>query len=128
MLSVQHAGQLCVSRHVSTLLPNAIFMSPGPKLPDLPDQYSTTIEANLVEANLTLTGYEYFDNPGNRATLKIEAKDVLHTIVFDYANKQLFYVSGMVALKCYKKRFPFTGIFIFLYLLSCRIIYEAYCF
>lgn len=65
----------------------------GPPLPDLPDQYSTTIEANLVEANLSVTGYEYFDHPGNRATLKIEAKDILYTIVFDYASDELFYVS-----------------------------------
>ncbi|XP_053395706.1 uncharacterized protein LOC123524576 [Mercenaria mercenaria] len=64
----------------------------GPPLPDIPDQYSTTIEATLVEANMTVTGYEYFDNPGNRATLKVEATDILYTIVFDYANEQLFYV------------------------------------
>ncbi|XP_060563272.1 uncharacterized protein LOC132722747 [Ruditapes philippinarum] len=68
----------------------------GPSLPDLPDQYSTTIEATLLEANKTLTGYEYFDNPGNRASLKIETAGSLHTIVFNYASDELFnIVSGI---------------------------------
>lgn len=64
----------------------------GPPLPQLPDQYTTTIEANIVDRNKTVTGHEYFDGPGNRATLQMYKDQDLFSLVFDYANNQLFYV------------------------------------
>ncbi|KAL4236845.1 hypothetical protein ACF0H5_005231 [Mactra antiquata] len=66
----------------------------GPPLPDLPDQYQTIIEANIVDKNMTVTGYEYFDSIGNRATLQMRQNGTLFTNIYDYANTQLFYVSN----------------------------------
>lgn len=68
------------------------LFSGGPPLPDLPDQYTALIEANIVDRNLTTTAHEYFDGPGNRATLQMFKDNDLFSLIFDYANDQLFYV------------------------------------
>ena len=68
------------------------FIPDGPPLPRLPDQYSTVIEANIVDRNMTTTGREYFDGPGNRATLQMFKDNDLFSLIYDYKNNQLFYV------------------------------------
>ncbi|WAR22902.1 hypothetical protein MAR_036571, partial [Mya arenaria] len=65
-----------------------------PPLPDLPDQYQTVIEANIVDRGKTVTGYEYYDGPGNRATLQMRQNDALFSLIYDYQNNQLFYDYG----------------------------------
>jgi len=67
------------------------FVSEGPPLPDLPDQYQTVIEANIVDRGKTVTGYEYFDRPGNQATLQMRMDDQLFSLIYDYNHNQLFY-------------------------------------
>ena len=67
----------------------------APPSPQFPDSYSTIIEGNILEQNLTVTAQEYFDHENNRATLKMRQQGVLHNLVFDYNNDQLFYVVGM---------------------------------
>ncbi|XP_052216827.1 uncharacterized protein LOC127834810 [Dreissena polymorpha] len=70
------------------------FNNTGPDLPQLPDQYQTTIEVNLVDKGQTITGAEYYDGPGNQATLQMRQNNSLFTLVYDYENDQLFYIYG----------------------------------
>ncbi|XP_060604426.1 uncharacterized protein LOC132757231, partial [Ruditapes philippinarum] len=65
-----------------------------PTLPDLPDQFQTTIEANFVIKGYTITAYEYFDNPGNRAAMRANKNDTDNISLFDYTNNQLTFING----------------------------------
>lgn len=66
-----------------------------PPLPTLPLQYQTVIEANLVNQNISMTAYEYFDYPGDRAALSMTRNGQLNMLLFDYKNDELFDVKGM---------------------------------
>ena len=77
-----------------------IFVFLAPPSPQFPDSYSTIIEGNIVEQNITVTAQEYFDHENNRATLKMRQRGTLHDLVFDYDNDQLFYVVGKYLYIC----------------------------
>jgi hypothetical protein len=63
-----------------------------PSLPILPSQYQTRIEANIVDKNFTATAVEYYDGFNNRASLLMIQQGIQQSLIFDYANDQLFYV------------------------------------
>lgn len=52
-----------------------------------------------MDRNMTATGHEYYDGPGNRATLQMFKDNALFSLIFDYENNQLFYVHSC---KCTK--------------------------
>jgi hypothetical protein len=69
-----------------------------PPLPQLPDQYSLTIEANLVERNMTVTATEYFDSIGNRGRIEFTRNGMKTTSIVDYNLREAFVFPN-----------PFTG-------------------
>ena len=66
------------------------FGSAGPPVPDLPDQFSFTIEGNLLERNSTLVMTEYYDGPGNRGRLEFGFNGSSGVGVFDYDLGEIF--------------------------------------
>ncbi|XP_045159313.2 uncharacterized protein LOC123524856 [Mercenaria mercenaria] len=85
--SVQGKTPYC-TKFTGTASPN------DPTLPDLPDQFQATIEANFVNKNYTITAYEYFDNPGNRAAIRAKKNNTDNISLFDYTNNQVTYIYG----------------------------------
>ena len=63
--------------------------SPWP-FPDLPDQFSFTIEGNLVERNRTVVMTEYYDGYGDRGKLEYVFNDTSGFAIFDYNLGEIF--------------------------------------
>ena len=61
-------------------------------LPDLPDQFSFTIEGNLIEHNSTAVMTEYYDGPGNRGRLDFEHIGSSSIGIFDYNLGEIFLI------------------------------------
>ena len=61
-------------------------------LPDLPDQFSFTIEGNLIERNSTVVMTEYYDGPGNRGRLDFEHNGSSGIGIFDYNLGEIFLI------------------------------------
>ena len=59
-------------------------------VPDLPDQFSFTIEGNLVERNSTGIMTEYYDGPGNRGRLEFGRNGSSSIGIFDYNLGEIF--------------------------------------
>ena len=66
--------------------------SSGPPVPDLPDQFSFTIEGNLIERNSTAIMTEYYDGPGNRGRLEFGFNASLGIGIFDYDLGEIFLI------------------------------------
>lgn len=57
------------------------------------------MEATIVDKKMTVSAEEYFDNRNNRATLIMASGgNTPDTLVYDYANDQLFYIHGNLYL------------------------------
>ena len=59
-------------------------------VPDLPDQFSFTIEGNLIERNSTAIMTEYYDGPGNRGRLEFGLNGSAYMGIFDYDLGEIF--------------------------------------
>ena len=72
--------------------------SPDPPLPSLPDQFSTTIEANLIQWNQSFLATEYYDDPGNRGRIEFVDSDSGQKImaIFDYDLGEVFLIPDRV--------------------------------
>ena len=68
------------------------FSSADLPLPDLPDQFSFTIEGNLIEHNRTAIVTEYYDGPGNRGRLEFEHHNASAIGIFDYNLGEIFLI------------------------------------
>ena len=66
------------------------FDQQGPAVPDLPDQFSFTIEGNLIERNSTAIMTEYYDGPGNRGRLEFGLNGSAYMGIFDYDLGEIF--------------------------------------
>ena len=66
--------------------------STGSPLPDLPDQFSFTIEGNLIERNSTGIMTEYYDGPGNRGRLEFGRNGSSNIGIFDYNLGEIFLI------------------------------------
>ena len=66
--------------------------STGPPVPDLPDQFSFTIEGNLIERNRTDIMTEYYDGPGNRGRLEFGFNASTYLGIFDYNLGEIFLI------------------------------------
>ncbi|XP_022318193.2 uncharacterized protein LOC111121287 isoform X2 [Crassostrea virginica] len=79
----------CMPNQTSASSPNE------PAFPTFPDTFQTRVEATIVDKKMTVSAQEYFDNRNNRATLIMTADgNTPDTLVYDYANDQLFYIHG----------------------------------
>ena len=64
-----------------------------PKLPDLPESFTTNIEINIVDQNSTLDAVEYFDNFGNRVALHTTKEGLNGVVVYEFTTNEVFYVT-----------------------------------
>ncbi|KAK3607661.1 hypothetical protein CHS0354_010648 [Potamilus streckersoni] len=58
----------------------------------MPQQFQTRVEANIRNKHYTITAEEYFDGPGNRASLWMLQNNSQNALIYDYANNQILYV------------------------------------
>lgn len=69
---------------------------PNVSLPELPQQFSALIEANLGQRLQTFTVREYFDEVGNRGRLETAIPTVIGTVegigIFDYDDAEIFLI------------------------------------
>ena len=65
---------------------------PDLQVPDLPDQFSFTIEGNLIERNRTVVMTEYYDGPGNRGRLEFGFNGSSNVGIFDYNIGEIFFI------------------------------------
>ena len=65
-------------------------------VPDLPDQFSFTLEQSAKEFNATAILIMYYDGPGNRGRLETRAGDLYEVEIFDYTLGEIFTISGDV--------------------------------
>ena len=63
-----------------------------PPVPDLPDQFSFTIEGNLFERNSSAVMTEYYDGPGNRGRLEFGINGSSSIGIFDYNLGEIFLI------------------------------------
>ena len=78
--------------------------SPTKPLPDLPTQFSTLLEANFGQWNISLVSEELFDEMGNRGKLTIVFNDSMTMLIFDYDDAEVFVIiDGVCAV------YPISG-------------------
>ena len=70
----------------------ADFQPPSDPIPGLPDQFSFTIEGNLIERNSTAIMTEYYDGPGNRGRLEFGFNASSGIGIFDYNLGEIFFI------------------------------------
>ena len=63
-------------------------------VPDLPDQFSFIIEANVIDLNFTAILTEHYDGPGNRGWLEVRYNEFLKVQIIDYNLGEIFLISG----------------------------------
>ena len=61
-------------------------------VPDLPDQFSFTIEGNLIERNSTAVMTEYYDRPNDRGRLEFGFNGSSSVGIFDYNLGEIFLI------------------------------------
>ena len=71
---------------------SGLYRSALPDLPDLPDQFSFTIEGNLIERNSTAIMTEFYDGPGNRGRLDFGHNGSSSISIFDYNLGEIFLI------------------------------------
>ena len=90
---------LCLAAHAQQptlptrmeIMPVCDFQSSiSPPLPKLPDQFSFTIEGNLIERNSTSIMTEHYDGPGNRSRLEFGVNGSNSIGVVDYNLGEIF--------------------------------------
>ena len=67
---------------------------PRPPVPALPPTFQTMVEANLVDEGRTITAEEYYDDPNNRAVVKLIQNDHQDFILLDYTANQIVYIDS----------------------------------
>ena len=72
------------------------FVSAEPPVPDLPDQFSFTIEGNLIQRNSTAIVAEYYDGPGNRGRLEFSFNSSSYVEIFDYNLGEIFAIPDFI--------------------------------
>ena len=64
------------------------------------------VEANLVDEGKTITAEEYYDDPNNRAVVKLMQNDQQDFILLDYTANQIVYIVSKywyLGVSCYKR-------------------------
>ena len=69
--------------------------APSPLLPDLPNQFSFTIEGNLVERNTTAVITEYYDRLGDRGRIEFGFNGSSTMGIFDYNLGEVFFIPDL---------------------------------
>ncbi|XP_067653678.1 uncharacterized protein [Haliotis asinina] len=64
----------------------------GSKRPDLPDQWSVRVEANILDGNYSMDMLEYYDYIGNRASVIYWMENVKTKMIFLYNTNELIIV------------------------------------
>ena len=64
----------------------------GPPVPYLPDQFSFTIEGNLVERNSSAVVTEYYDRPRDRGRIEFGMNGSSAYSIFDYTTGEVFLI------------------------------------
>ena len=75
--------------------PNDFTVGNSPKVPDLPDQFSFTIEGNLVERNSTAVMTEYYDARNDRGRIEFGFNGSASYAIFDYNLGEIFLIPDM---------------------------------
>ena len=67
--------------------------------PQIPQQFSTVVEANFVESrnrsNSTVNVVEYFDTDGNRGRMEFSANGFKEVGIFDYDDGEIFFIPDL---------------------------------
>ena len=71
------------------------FTASGPPVPDLPSQFSFTIEGNLVERNSTGVFTEYYDGPRDRGRIVFGFNGSSSYGIFDYTLGEIFLIPDL---------------------------------
>lgn len=61
------------------------IVGPMPPVPNLPTQFQTRVEANLMEMGLTITAEEYYDDVNNRAVVRTIQNNSMDYMFLDYS-------------------------------------------
>ena len=72
------------------------FQTPTNPIPGLPDQFSFTIEGNLIERNSSAIMTEYYDGPGNRGRLEFGRNGSSGIAIFDYSLGEIFSIPDFI--------------------------------
>ena len=64
--------------------------SPSKPFPELPNQFSTTIQANIFSRKMEIVVRDYFDEIGNRGRMEISYNGSFSYAVFDYDLREVF--------------------------------------
>ena len=79
--------------------PDNFIGSAESPVPDLPDQFSFTVEGNLIESNSTAVTTEYYDGPGNRGRLEFRfngSSSMGILGIFDYNLEEIFVIPDFI--------------------------------
>ena len=66
-------------------------------MPNLADQFRVRVECNILNKNSTTDIMEWYDNPGNRGTIKQWEGKSLGTAIFNYATKEFILVTETIS-------------------------------
>ena len=77
--------------------PQEYEQTPNPPFPTLPDQFSTVIEANILNRNSSFLAVEHYDYPGNRGRLEtiFRGIDSRELAIFDYNLGEVFLIPDL---------------------------------
>lgn len=80
----------------------------SPKLPQIPSQFQTRIELNIVDKNTTVDVLQYFDYDGNRVRIDTLKSAVQGSIIYSFDTDEIFYVTSKLRHQVLlKKRYFF---------------------
>ena len=65
-----------------------------PPLPSVPNQFVSTIEANLVSRSLSIVVKEYYDQVADRGRIEVDANGSKTTGIFDYNLGEIFFLTN----------------------------------
>nr|XP_022315495.1 uncharacterized protein LOC111119542 [Crassostrea virginica] len=89
LVSVMTVTPVLVSTTSSTASPQA-----SPKLPQIPSQFQTRIELNIVDKNTTVDVLQYFDYDGNHVRIDTLKSAVQGSIIYSFDTDEIFYVTN----------------------------------
>lgn len=90
MLPYLVSGQLVQICDPDDFVPNP----DSPPLPDIPNQFVSTIEGNLLSRSQTFVIKEYYDQVGDRGRIEIAANGTQTTGIFDYNLGEIFVMTN----------------------------------
>ncbi len=94
LLSLLAAGRANHTEPVYTPFcdPSVYSDDPSEPFPTLPEQFSTVVEANLGQFNLTIVVKEYYDDIDNRGKMIFSFNDTDEMAIFDYDDQEIFLI------------------------------------